>query len=237
MEASKFEKDIREKLGKREIKPSAESWNKLEGRLEKGKEPSKPRLWWIGVAAAIATVFFVLGSFFGNSGMEENPVVVEENPSEEIVPQDVERVPEKKGLVGIQKGQKQETFQAGEVLQKDSREEIQIATKAEKENNPPSPQSLEIAEVVPEKPTEAFAEASKPATTSTKVTDAEIDALLEQATAELDINYGVYTQTATAKNLLNEVEYELEESFRQKVFEVLKEGFSKAKTAVANRNF
>lgn len=237
MEASRFEENVKKKLGKREIKPSAESWSKLEGRLEKKKEPSKIKFWWIGVAAAIGIVFFVLGSFFGNPGLKENPVVVEENASEEIMPQEVEQTPEKEVIVGIQKGQKQETFQAGKIPQKDVREDIQISTETDRENIPLNPESVEIAKAAPTKSAEAIAETAKPATTSTKVSNAEIDTLLEQATAELDINYGIYTQTASAKSLLNEVEYELEESFRQKVFEVLKDGFSVAKTAVANRNF
>ena len=70
------------------------------------------------------------------------------------------------------------------------------------------------------------------------VTDAEIEALLLLAEAELEEEPGQYaSQTINPDDLLNEVEYELEQSFRDKVFEVIKDGFSKAKTAVANRDF
>ena len=69
------------------------------------------------------------------------------------------------------------------------------------------------------------------------VTDAEVDSLLRNAQRELITNnqftdqYGV-----NAADLLAGVEEELDQSFRDQVFEKLKQGFVKVRTAVADRN-
>ncbi|PHQ62576.1 MAG: hypothetical protein COC08_00130 [Maribacter sp.] len=69
------------------------------------------------------------------------------------------------------------------------------------------------------------------------MTDAEVDSLLRKAQEEILANkiFGEdYSVDAMA--LLNEVEDELDQSFRDQIFETLKIGFLKVRTAVANRN-
>ena len=70
-----------------------------------------------------------------------------------------------------------------------------------------------------------------------KVTDDQIEALLAEARAEVG-NERVMYQTAAydADNLLLEVETELEHSFRQQVFELIKDGLQKTRNAVVNIN-
>jgi hypothetical protein len=63
--------------------------------------------------------------------------------------------------------------------------------------------------------------------------DLEVEALLLLATAELKAD-SIYT--VNSGDLLHQVEYELDQSFREKVFEVVKDGLKKAKTAVATRD-
>lgn len=74
-----------------------------------------------------------------------------------------------------------------------------------------------------------------------EISEDEVDALLAQAASEISrgrksqfysSNYEI-----SANALLAEVEDEIYQSFKAKVFEVLKEGYLKAKTAVANRNY
>lgn len=68
-------------------------------------------------------------------------------------------------------------------------------------------------------------------------TDQDVEALLAEATDQLNKEYGmIASEESAADNLLQEVERELEHSFREKVFEVLKESFQKTRTAIANRN-
>ena len=73
-----------------------------------------------------------------------------------------------------------------------------------------------------------------------EVTDAEVDALLAEASSKIELNrtfeQKAFSEKITANDLLWDVEMELEASFREKVFEVVKDGFLKARSAVANRN-
>ncbi|WP_040281199.1 hypothetical protein [Psychroserpens damuponensis] len=70
------------------------------------------------------------------------------------------------------------------------------------------------------------------------VTDAEIENLLKQAERDIlrDRIYNETTRTVDADALLQDVEDDLEQSFRTRVFEGLKSGFESVKTAVAERN-
>ena len=230
MEPERFEEHIQKQLQKREIKPSAGSWEKLEARLEQEEKPKQFQFWWIGVAAAIAGVFFFLGTLFNT---QTEPTVVEQ-PSEEIKVQEPVIKPEQKILIASEETEKEE-IPAPETLPekvKISKTETTVAVQEKPvENNIFGSAEPEVVDpkveniVVEVKPT------------NTTVSDAEVDALLNSAMAELDQHHSSYAvESIHAEDLLQEVEYELEQNFRQKVFEVLKEGFSKAKTAVANRN-
>lgn len=235
MEPEKFENGIKRTLQEREIKPSANSWDKLEQRLEQEKRGSKPYFWWVSAAAAVAVVFFMLGSYFNAPMPAETPQLVEESPEIPLL---------------------QEKTTEPEVLQV-------VASEAEETEEKPSeerPVKNAIFEApVPEASFEAIAEVSEEASEAPEavteqypdlveeikaelaaneipgeVTDTEIEALLLLATAELETQQ---RYSVNADDLLQQVEYELEQSFRQKVFEVVKEGLLKAKTAVANRDF
>ena len=66
------------------------------------------------------------------------------------------------------------------------------------------------------------------------ITDAEVNALLLAAASDLQENYQKeYSNQYSAEALLAEAEKEIEKSFRDKIFQLLKEGYSKAKNAVA----
>ncbi|WP_299338235.1 hypothetical protein [uncultured Psychroserpens sp.] len=85
---------------------------------------------------------------------------------------------------------------------------------------------------------EVVAEIKKLEADGNIVTDAEIEDLLKAA--EKDILrqriYNETTRTVDADALLQDVEEDLEQSFRTKVFESLKSNFKTVKTAVAERN-
>jgi len=70
------------------------------------------------------------------------------------------------------------------------------------------------------------------------VSEAEIDNLLKAAEQEIFKNrlYNETTKLVDANALLQDVEAELQDSFRTRVFETLKSTFKTVKTAVADRN-
>lgn len=71
-----------------------------------------------------------------------------------------------------------------------------------------------------------------------RITESEVDALLAEAVKEISKNTPEkYSGNfVDAENLLADVEYDVDQSFRKEVFEFLKEEFKKARTAVATRN-
>ena len=70
-----------------------------------------------------------------------------------------------------------------------------------------------------------------------ELTDAEVDALLRRAQEEI-LTDKLFrdNHSIDAMALLSEVEGELDKSFRDQIFESLKSGFFKVRTAVADRN-
>lgn len=71
-----------------------------------------------------------------------------------------------------------------------------------------------------------------------QITEAEIAVLLEAAQKELKAKSLINMETlkVDANALLMDVEYDLERSFRDKVFDALGEGYNKIRTAMATRN-
>lgn len=68
------------------------------------------------------------------------------------------------------------------------------------------------------------------------VTDAEVEALLRNAQLEITTQQILKSNSVSASALLLDVESELDESFKDRVFEALKTGFEKLKTTVAERD-
>ncbi|WP_108866438.1 hypothetical protein [Aquimarina aquimarini] len=69
-----------------------------------------------------------------------------------------------------------------------------------------------------------------------QISDKEIDILLQKAQKEIAIEKNGNSVMVNASILLQDVEQELDEKFKQRVFEALKRGFQKVKTAVVERN-
>lgn len=68
MAPNKFEKDIKNQLNAREIKPSAETWNRLNTMLTVSEKPKKKFPWFLVAASFIGFVFLI--TFFANKNNE-----------------------------------------------------------------------------------------------------------------------------------------------------------------------
>jgi ABC-type transporter Mla MlaB component len=73
MGQNNFEKQVKEKLNNREIKPSANSWDRLDAMLTVEEKPKKKGFFWLNIAASFI-VFASIGFYFYNQNEVAEPV-------------------------------------------------------------------------------------------------------------------------------------------------------------------
>lgn len=243
----KFEEDIKEKLDQRTLAPSQDAWSRLSKKLDQQR---RPKTWWIYLAAA-SVVMLLSVAFFFQKEQVPTPVVVEvdtsplnkeevvqpkANEKEVVIQVPQERIAKKQQVVPNSK-----VAISSETKEKKIEEvlETMVATEDFPASNAldPSETALALNSIEEAKIAEIVAQAQQLQAQNNVVTDAEIDSLLASAQTAIARERALdRTQMTTAEALLLEVEEELDQSFRDKVFEALKEGFVKVKTAVAERN-
>jgi hypothetical protein len=264
----KFEENIKDKLEQRALKPSPDAWQKLSDRLDaEPKEKKYKTYWWLSIAASFAGLL-IMSSILFSKGPEAHintPVIVEEetkNPVKEkgfITQEIVEGQKIQENQLVIEEEVKRDNKKQNKSIVKLNKlivnnesegivsvEENKIQEKVNQKVNEvvvyheiqkvAAIESLKSAEA--KKIDEVVAQIQKLQKEKSSVTDAEIDALLNQAQEELITErlYNESTKTVDAELLLLEVETDLDQSFRDRVFDALKSGYKKVKTAVAERN-
>ncbi|MFD1163586.1 hypothetical protein [Hwangdonia seohaensis] len=260
MAANKFEKKIKDKLEKRTIKPSADAWNKLSHRLENQEEKRNNKaFWWLGIAASIIGVLLVVTQVFKNdSGEHVAPQIV-------VTPELVKQDDISTGSITADKiaNEKVEPIEeiSEDIKSKEANQSNQIQKKPtvikpnlikettriveEKDVQTTKETHVEPVKIISEKLTleeqkikEVIAQVKTLKDGKNQVTENEIEALLIEAQNEIKLKrlYNESTKKVDALTLLQDVEDELDQSFRDQVFKALKENFITVKTAVAQRN-
>ena len=233
----KHEWEFKKRLEQREIAPTTESWKKLQDKLD--HEDNENRRFrksyiWMGVAASVIAGILVFSFFFKNE-VAQNPIVVDSPViQEEPEPSgsDVFVVSEEKTKVE-QTAEEEKKERIAEPLLKHFQPEQQVVVKAEEiEPAPIASDELFLKKAISE---EVIANTTKGEENG--VTDAEVDALLQDALMKLELEENSKTATLTARDLLWETEIEMEHSLSEKVLELLKEGYTKTKTAVVDGDF
>jgi len=236
----KFEENIKDKLEKRTIKPSADAWQTLASRLEtKNNKKKSPYYLWLGVAASIVAIMFIASQLFVNKNNTtiETPVIVNTN-KETIKKIESENVLHKKDVL-TNNVEKESVKELNIKTPKSEKTEVAQLTKQKEEKtvlpkevivNKTSFEDLKVQQVV--------AQIQGLKDKGESVTDKDIDALLDQAQKEITLQkiYNETTKTVDANALLQDVESDLQQSFRDKVFNALKSSYNTVKTAVAERN-
>ena len=245
MEPDKFEKHIKDQLSKREIYPSENTWDKISDQLQKPESPKSNKYYWYSVAAAfigvliISTIYFSSSDESIDSGIqivdtpeETNRVTKKEN----ILVED--NVIKDKGAISLKPSLEEPhrpNVKVGNTININSQiaaldqsngqvaEDIVVAIQTEKLLD------AKIAEIV--------AQVDLMENNNLPISNEEVDSLLRKAQNEL-LTDKIFNQEGKvdAMALLNEVEGELDKSFREQIFESLKTGFLKVRTAVADRN-
>lgn len=259
MAAYKLEDNIREKLEAREIKPTANAWNKLEAKLDAEKPKKKPVLWYYIAASFIGLL--ILGSVFFNRNVSEvNNELVNETTEQinlenqpEIIPNtseveeivSIENDSEKDKTSKSKEKEKQNSNSNSNMLKTMPQQKSEIDKKINKTEVIAKSSNEEIQKTDGEKVfenqintkvDEVVASVKKLQETNADVTKAEVEMLLNNAQREIQSQRILNTSKVDATALLQDVEWELEKSFRDKVYDALGEGFRKIRTAVIERN-
>ena len=256
----KFEDNLKDKLEQRQLQPGEDAWNKLQAQLDAhDTQKNNKGFRWLGIAAGFAGLLLVVAFFF-NSGEETNtPQVVDteqidttqadtfvtnnEKTVEEATGDETKE--EKKEAVKEKTGEKPALKKQMEQEQKKLIPEKTDQAVADVINDTKAPVDTPQAEKVAENLTfeeqkinEVVAQINALKEKQETVTEEEIDALLDAAQKEISGKkiYNASTKTVDAEALLQDVEDDLERSFRERVFEKLKVGYKNVKTAVAERN-
>lgn len=252
METDKFEQHIRTKLNEREITPSKEAWSKISEQLDVNTSSRKPGYFWMGIAAS---VLVLLGTtlVFLNSDVDEPSIKIEvvEVPSEKVLrklnTETQRNIQEDDNEMIVSKSNPKSPIEVS------TPDEVVLPTKEEKQfiilkNDVAATDALSkelkdtvgsivISEaVLDQKIAEVLAQVDA-MELNTNITDAEVDSLLQNAQQDI-IRENLFNQnhSVNAMALLTQVEEELDQSFRDQIFETLKTGFLKVRTAVADRN-
>ncbi len=257
MEHRDFEKQLKNKLEKRSLTPSSDAWNKLETLLETPEEEKGSVKHWYWVAATVAVV--LLGVLFMDreDSVSSNQWVTDEKndlPINEqtISPEMNKQFQEANGAYDevveqqapVENNDPDSNYKTTTGLDKEkryadiAREEFKVAHKETEVTQINQEQSAAVVSFEDKKVEEVVGKIQLLESAGTRVTDAEIEALLLAAQKEIDShkNFIENHTRVDATALLLDVEEELDRSFKDKVFEALQRGFQKAKSAVAERN-
>ena len=246
----KFEENIKQRLEKRTIEPSSNAWDKLSRRLDdQGENSNNKIIWWIGIAASFIGAFLVVTLFVNTNDQEaiipevvETPVddsiiipesntednidkktIIQSNVTEELVFEDLNKTDVDPKNSGIEK--RETTLRENEALA--SNNPIAINENANTSNE-------KYTEEKESKATDALSNKSEVQIKE----DPEIDLLLKQAQQDIALrkNENDKKLTIDSNALLEDVETDLDQSFREKIFETIITSYNSVKTAVAQRN-
>ncbi|WP_149277279.1 hypothetical protein [Pareuzebyella sediminis] len=248
MAPNKFEKYIREQLRNQEIKPSESAWERVSAKLEAQQRSKRKYPVWYGIAAALLGVLLVSVWYF-----QQDKVPV---PVPSVVSKTVEN------STGSESRDEKDTPVIDDLVEIKMNTDKVVANGPENEKPvahdekeaeiaaiEPVPQVQEKVTVVTQayeglsealintKVSEIVAQVAMLERNNTTVSEAEIDALLHEAQQQL-LKEKIFTKdnSVDPAALLADVEQELDKSFRDQLFDVLKEGYIKVRTAVADRN-
>jgi len=246
MAPNKFEEHIKKQLQEREIQPSARVWESLSEKLDVvAPQKKKKGYFWYSIAASIIG-FLIISAVYFNRGDSINQDVQVAGKDEELI------------KVGTKQKIDNENVDVVEIDKKVHSPVIEIQTELEDQKddftnritwvnkdhtvNESDIEKVKIDgnfqdEIINNKILEVVATVDSLEMNTDALTEAEVNELLRNAQEEI-LRDRLFDKNGSvdAMALLTEVEDELDQSFRDQIFESLKTGFLKVRTAVADRN-
>ncbi len=228
---------------------------------ETNTKKSNKGYWWFGIAASLVGVLLIV-SFLMNSNDNKNshPTIVDTEKVDQVKPNNVvnqsndQNIEELKDNEDIEKtnlekinntpnspsGLKEQLIKEQNKLVTNKIDEAvsQSSSIKEEQRKNEKPEAVSTLTFEDQKVKDVVAQIKELQSNNASVSEAEIDALLYVAQKEITLKklYDHATKTVDADALLRDVEEDLEQSFRARVYKMLRSGYEDVKTAVAQRN-
>ncbi|MFC4476784.1 hypothetical protein [Flavobacterium chungangensis] len=244
MEPNNFEKDFREKLNQREIEPSNKAWDRLDAMLTvaEEKEPvklnsKKSKRKWLYIAASFIGLLLVGTLFFNqNKNAVKTPetVVVEketEAEKESVTEPVLNTVDSVKTETAIAEKISEET------VNKNKKSNSGVSEPISNKNT--QNESNQIAESSIIKNNQEKQSTNNPTLIAETSKQDNVDQLLEKAETKILAENAVKSKSKikiNSNDLLDQVDGELELSFREKMIAKINKSYQTVKVAVENRN-
>lgn len=241
-----FEKQIKDKLKEREIRPSESAWHRISSALEED-QPRRTNYFRYGIAAGFIGLLIISVLYFKAGDESEKEIQIVNSPPVKSVSNQADHVPPGEIITNTNKEYELNNGVASND-ENSTKERLQpivnpVKPAFDRDSNPdqftpkvkvsPGP----VDQMIGLKVTEIIAQVNVLEKDAAAITDAEVDSLLRQAQRDiLTADLFKIDGSVDAAALLGEVEDELDQSFRDQIFEKLKTGFVKVRTAVADRN-
>lgn len=227
MEQNKLENEFRNKLNKREITPSKNSWDKLDAMLTVAEDKKPKRSYSSTYIAASIIGFALLGTFFLNQSnqyptIQSTEVVIENNQKVQLIQKDISIIPINSKL--------ESTVVISEVkeVKGNSRDTNSIIKNQVTQNSSSDNLILNGEKIETNKEIVQLASSN---TSDVNVGEmlAEVQTISKEGNSKSKIKVNPNT-------LLTQVDGELELSFREKVINKVNKNYQTVKVALANRN-
>jgi hypothetical protein len=244
MEPNKFDNHIKSLLESREMQPSESAWSKLNDRLDQDEKPNNKKWFWLsGLAASIIGVLFMINlsnsnktqptivdietiKFEKTEGINNDVLINKENKTTELVVSTelenrasnskAEELSKFSNVIATKRNKKYIKNTVAENKKLDV-----IESKSSLKNSYNTSAKTTLASVILENKTE-----------DNELIN-EADKLLAEALLVVNTKE---TETIDAASLLYDVEVEVEQSFRTKMFAKIKENVSTLTTVIVDRN-
>ena len=239
MEQNKFDEQIKKTLEGRSMQPSNDAWAKLSNRLDETNKKKNNAYWYIGVAASIVGLLFIAVQFYNTKPVE--PVIVNTPTVKQVENTQVAVEDSKTSKAVLKTIQSVENFKENAAV-KDIETKVVLS---EKQIVPKEVNQVKVTKVNQEtltfeekKTQDIIAKVEDLKAQNKEVTNADIDALLLEAQKEIRLKKLIDKNTGVvdANALLEDVETDLDQSFRSKVFDAIKASCGTVKTVIVQRN-
>jgi hypothetical protein len=262
----KLEDNIREKLEEREIQPSDGAWKKLNVQLAGSNKGKNNKTIWYAIAASVVGVLLLASVFmnkFTESSVQPIDIVDAQSSEKEINRQNDLFLPEiinsEEVVQGIgsdespkmnQKAETENTINRSTHQKSDApilATNSKIVSETIAKVNPDSDKkvdyriqedNIKISEelLIDNRVDEVIAEVELLQNGNNVITNTDIDALLANAKHQIEKRRVPSTKKVDPAELLGDVEWDLDRSFRDKVYDALNDGYDIIRTAVVERN-